>query len=158
MDEQTPKVRGGLNGTPLALFTRRAWARQPSSGASSLPRDGGRPPPVAFLRGPALGAYPNPAGMAARNGDEIQRGYVISGRVQGVGFRHWTTRSARELGLRGTVRNRADGRVELHAAGPEEELEVLEERLEEGPRAARVRDVEPVGSDRELPDDFRVVR
>lgn len=96
--------------------------------------------------------------MAARNGDEVQKGYLITGRVQGVGFRHWTSRSARELGLRGTVRNRSDGRVELHVAGPEEDVEALEERLHRGPRAARVRDVDPVGSDRELPDDFRVVR
>ncbi|MFB6240771.1 MAG: acylphosphatase [Gemmatimonadota bacterium] len=56
--------------------------------------------------------------MVARDSDrETQRGYLISGRVQGVGFRHWTTRNARELGLRGTVRNRPDGRVELHVAG-----------------------------------------
>lgn len=96
--------------------------------------------------------------MAARNSDRIQKGYVIAGRVQGVGFRHWTTRNARELGLRGTVRNRADGRVELHVAGPREDVETLEGRLDEGPRAARVRNVQPMESDRDLPDDFRVVR
>lgn len=82
----------------------------------------------------------------------------MSGRVQGVGFRHWTTRNARELGLRGTVRNRADGRVELHVAGSPVDLESLEDRLREGPRAARVSDLEPIESDRDLPDDFRVVR
>lgn len=96
--------------------------------------------------------------MAARNSDEVQKGYLISGRVQGVGFRHWTSRNARELGLRGTVRNRTDGRVELHVAGPAADVEALEERLDRGPRSARVRDVDSVGSDRELPDDFRVVR
>lgn len=96
--------------------------------------------------------------MDAGSGEEIQRGYLISGRVQGVGFRHWTTRNARRLNLRGTVRNRADGRVELHVAGAPGEVDALEERLEEGPRAARVRGVEEVESDRDLPDDFRVVR
>lgn len=97
--------------------------------------------------------------MVGRNSDEgTQKGYLISGRVQGVGFRHWTTRNARQLGLRGTVRNRSDGRVELHVAGKTEDVETLEGRLEEGPRTARVRDVETVDSDRDLPEDFRVVR
>ena len=96
--------------------------------------------------------------MTARNSHETQKGYLISGRVQGVGFRHWTTRNARELGLRGTVRNRADGRVELHVAGPRADVETLEGQLDEGPRAARVRGVESMESDRDLPDDFRVVR
>lgn len=96
--------------------------------------------------------------MAARNGDETQRGYLISGRVQGVGFRHWTTRNARDLGLRGTVRNRTDGRVELHVAGDRDDVQALEGRLDRGPRAARVRNVEAIESDRQLPEDFRVVR
>lgn len=96
--------------------------------------------------------------MAAPDADETQRGYLISGRVQGVGFRHWTTRNARELGLRGTVRNRADGRVELHVAGEPGDVETLEGRLGQGPRAARVRNVETIQSDRDLPSEFRVVR
>lgn len=96
--------------------------------------------------------------MEPGDSDAVQTGFVISGRVQGVGFRHWTTRVARELDLRGTVRNRADGRVELHVAGPPERVETLEERLHRGPRAARVQDVEATESDRDLPADFRVVR
>lgn len=91
-------------------------------------------------------------------GEDVQKGYLISGRVQGVGFRHWTTRNARNLGLRGTVRNRDDGRVEIHVAGAPEDVDALEDRLDRGPRAARVREVEPIGSDRELPAEFRVVR
>lgn len=87
-----------------------------------------------------------------------QKGYLISGRVQGVGFRHWTTRNARRLGLKGTVRNRADGRVEVHAAGEPDDLDALEEKLGEGPRAARVQDVTEIESDRDLPTDFRVLR
>lgn len=96
--------------------------------------------------------------MDGGNDDEAQRGYLISGRVQGVGFRHWTTRNARRLDLRGTVRNRADGRVEIHVAGDPDDLDSLEGRLDSGPRAASVRGVEEIDSHRDLPDRFRVVR
>jgi hypothetical protein len=62
--------------------------------------------------------------------------------------------------LREVGRDAAGGpiRVELHVAGPADDVESLEDRLDEGPRAARVQSVEPVESDRDLPDDFRVVR
>lgn len=89
---------------------------------------------------------------------EIQRGFVISGRVQGVGFRWWTRRTAEELGLRGTVRNRRDGTVEVHAAGTAGSVEKLGEWLHEGPRGARVREVEMVESDASLPGGFEIVR
>ncbi len=64
--------------------------------------------------------------------------YFVEGRVQGVGFRFFVERVAAELGLKGYVRNRADGRVEVYAAGAEEALAKLRERLETGPRASRV--------------------
>ena len=64
--------------------------------------------------------------------------YLVEGRVQGVGFRFFVERVAAELGLKGYVRNRADGRVEVYAAGEEETLAQLRERLEAGPRASRV--------------------
>lgn len=68
---------------------------------------------------------------------------MIQGRVQGVGFRWFVVRYARELGVRGTVRNRADGAVEaILQADSEESVEALVERLREGPRAGRVDEVE----------------
>lgn len=63
----------------------------------------------------------------------------ISGKVQGVFFRKSTQARARELGLRGWVRNLADGRVELWAEGEAAALEALERWCEAGgPPAARV--------------------
>ena len=54
-----------------------------------------------------------------------QRGFRIRGRVQGVGFRWWTRGRASDLGLRGTVGNRPDGTVEVHAVGDVDTLEVF---------------------------------
>jgi len=70
------------------------------------------------------------------------RRYVVRGRVQGVGFRWFVEREARMLGLSGWVRNRQDGSVEVLAAGSNEQLNSLYSRLKEGPRAARVDDVD----------------
>ena len=67
---------------------------------------------------------------------------TITGRVQGVGFRNFTRRTARRLGLTGWVRNEPDGSVRLEAEGPTDELEDLVEAVHDGPRAARVRSVE----------------
>jgi acylphosphatase len=87
-----------------------------------------------------------------------RRAFVVRGRVQGVGFRWNTVRVARGLGLAGTVRNRADGAVEVHAAGIPAALDRLRAWLECGPRAARVETVEEIDAATELPADFRVVR
>jgi acylphosphatase len=70
------------------------------------------------------------------------RRYLVSGRVQGVGFRHFTIVQARRLGLTGTVANLADGSVEIEAAGGAEALDELERQVRKGPPGARVRDVE----------------
>lgn len=66
---------------------------------------------------------------------------IVTGMVQGVGFRAWTRRLAGELGLRGWVRNRADGSVEIHAAGPMDALSDFRSRVNEGPSYARVEGV-----------------
>lgn len=95
--------------------------------------------------------------MTSENGRNHRKGFLISGRVQGVGFRHWTMRNARKLNLRGTVRNRPDGRVEIHAAGESEDLSELRDRLGRGPRTARVDEVQEIPGDEDLPADFRVV-
>jgi len=63
---------------------------------------------------------------------------VVHGEVQGVGFRYFVQRRARELGLEGWVRNNDDGTVELVAEGERGKLEELRRMVEEGPRMSRV--------------------
>jgi acylphosphatase len=63
---------------------------------------------------------------------------VVSGRVQGVGFRASAQQVAQRLGLAGWVRNLADGRVELHAEGPATALDQLLDWLRQGPSLSRV--------------------
>jgi acylphosphatase len=80
--------------------------------------------------------------MTRSSDDPITRRYVVRGRVQGVGFRWFVEREARTLGVAGWVRNRADGTVEVLATGSKDQLSNLHSRLREGPRAARVDDVQ----------------
>jgi len=68
--------------------------------------------------------------------------YIVRGRVQGVGFRWFVDHEARQLGLSGWVRNNFDGTVEVLAVGSDEQLRALRKKLERGPRAARVDDVQ----------------
>jgi acylphosphatase len=70
------------------------------------------------------------------------RRFVVRGRVQGVGFRWFVEREAHVLGVSGWVRNNADGSVEVLAQGSRDQLLGLRSRLRQGPRAARVDDVE----------------
>lgn len=67
---------------------------------------------------------------------------VVRGRVQGVGFRYSTVRRARQLALRGWVRNCADGSVELVAEGEPDAVEALIEWCRHGPGGARVDEVD----------------
>jgi acylphosphatase len=66
----------------------------------------------------------------------------VTGRVQGVGYRMWAERTALALGLRGWVRNRADGSVELMLTGPEDAVAAMIDACRQGPRAAAVEGVE----------------
>lgn len=66
------------------------------------------------------------------------RRYLVTGRVQGVGFRWFVEREAQLIGVGGWVRNLEDGAVEVLASGTEPQLSALYERLREGPRAARI--------------------
>jgi acylphosphatase len=68
--------------------------------------------------------------------------YLVSGQVQGVGFRWFVARHARSLGLSGYARNLPDGRVEVVASGPEDALPRLEQLLQAGPASAQVDRVE----------------
>jgi len=64
--------------------------------------------------------------------------FLISGRVQGVGYRFFAERWAQQLGLAGYVKNLWDGTVEVYAIGDVESLEAFKLRLAEGPRSGRV--------------------
>jgi acylphosphatase len=66
---------------------------------------------------------------------------IIRGRVQGVSYRVWTKETAQRLGLSGSVRNRADGSVEMVVSGPAEEVERMLGLCRSGPSGARVVDV-----------------
>lgn len=63
---------------------------------------------------------------------------MIKGRVQGVFYRNWTIENAKELGLKGWVRNRRDGSVEALLSGRSEKVEEMEQRCRRGPRDAMV--------------------
>ena len=67
---------------------------------------------------------------------------TIKGHVQGVGFRHFTRQTARELNLTGWVRNLRDGRVEVAAEGEHGDLNQLLVRLRKGPISADVNDID----------------
>ena len=64
--------------------------------------------------------------------------FLVSGLVQGVGFRFFTARAARSLGVIGFARNLTDGRVEVVAAGSEDAMSQLREALTKGPAGALV--------------------
>lgn len=68
----------------------------------------------------------------------MARRAVVRGRVQGVGFRFFAERAARELGLFGWVRNLPDGSVETVAEGETFAVARYIERLRQGPGGARV--------------------
>lgn len=68
----------------------------------------------------------------------IARRLEIHGRVQGVFYRDWTVKSARELGLAGWVRNRRDGTVEAVVQGDADAVEQMIVLAKDGPPAANV--------------------
>lgn len=72
----------------------------------------------------------------------MRRHYVVSGRVQGVGFRQFTAEKARALKISGWVRNLPDGNVEAEAAGSEDQLQAFEKILHAGPALSRVDQVQ----------------
>ncbi|MFH2108118.1 MAG: acylphosphatase [Chrysiogenia bacterium] len=68
--------------------------------------------------------------------------YTISGRVQGVCFRHYTIQEAEKWGITGTVRNLSNGDVEVFAQGDDPAIVQFESFLHIGPRSANVEKVE----------------
>ncbi|HEX5322545.1 MAG TPA: acylphosphatase [Capsulimonadaceae bacterium] len=67
---------------------------------------------------------------------------IVSGRVQGVGYRYFAAHAAHRLGLKGTVRNLPAGEVEAIAEGEEAALEQFLNELRQGPSAANVDDLQ----------------
>ncbi len=79
----------------------------------------------------------------------------IEGRVQRVGYRNWTVGEARRLGLRGWVRNLSDGRVEAVFAGDDQVVAEMLDLCRDGPRWARVDNIEMIeDSSEDAPDPF----
>ena len=77
--------------------------------------------------------------MNAASDSRVVRARIsVAGRVQGVGYRAFTVRVATQHGLAGGVRNLDDGRVELEAEGPQDQILSLIDELKIGPPASRV--------------------
>ena len=88
----------------------------------------------------------------------VAKRFYVSGNVQGVGYRFYAQRAANTLGVRGYVKNLADGRVEVYAIAREEILRVMREQLKRGPRFASVDEVSEAEAEM-LPrysDDFSI--
>ena len=75
---------------------------------------------------------------------DLCRHVLVSGRVQGVGFRWHARETAERLGLAGWVKNLPDGRVELWLEGREQAVEAMLVWLGRGPPAAHVKNLEVV--------------
>lgn len=82
----------------------------------------------------------------------------VFGKVQGVGFRHFTMVRAKRLGLKGYVKNLEDGTVEVVAEGHEEAILKLLDMLKLGPTTAKVEKVEyEIGEYRKQFEDFDIL-
>lgn len=74
----------------------------------------------------------------------VARRFLLSGRVQGVGFRYFTQRVAARHQVLGYVRNLEDGRVEAFAQGSERSVEAFKHDLSAGPQFSRVDELEEI--------------
>ncbi len=72
------------------------------------------------------------------SGDRVRRRIVVSGRVQGVGFRYFTRSAAGRIDVGGYVRNRPDGTVEAEVEGLPGEVDRFVQELRKGPPGSRV--------------------
>lgn len=79
--------------------------------------------------------------------------FYIQGHVQGVGYRYFAQRVARDLGVRGWARNLDDGRVEVYAMGTTHQLQDFEGELRVGPPHAEVKGVK---SEEAGPPDIKI--
>jgi len=88
----------------------------------------------------------------------ISRKFIFKGRVQGVGFRFFTTKNAKDLNIVGSVKNLANGDVEIFAKGEENKIDHFKARLIKGNNFSRVEDIEEyrVSNDEVNNNDFHV--
>ncbi|KAL6499072.1 hypothetical protein OROHE_026373 [Orobanche hederae] len=99
------------------------------------------PPPLRpLLRRHFLPQFSPMSSLKAANNQPSDKSVrvVIKGRVQGVFYRNWTIENAKELGLKGWVRNRRDGSVEALFSGTPEKVDDMEQRCRRGPPDAMV--------------------
>ena len=75
---------------------------------------------------------------------KVARKFIVSGEVQGVGFRYFTQRVAARHQVTGYVRNLAEGTVEAYAEGSPESVEGFKHDISVGPGHARVEQVEEI--------------
>ncbi len=84
--------------------------------------------------------------------------YIIQGRVQGVCYRYYAKKSAKELSINGTVKNLFNGDVEIYAQGDEENIKKFEKFLNNGPSLSRVMKVIKDKFDyKERFSDFKII-
>ncbi len=83
----------------------------------------------------------------------MQRMFV-SGKVQRTGYRDWAVRTARELGVKGWVRNLSDGRVELLVAGDDSAVAAMAEACRQGSEHSQVDHVDSHPADERAPMGF----
>jgi acylphosphatase len=89
---------------------------------------------------------------------EETRAFRITGRVQGVGYRAWMSRTARNLGLKGFVRNEEDGSVYAEATGTPQALQQLEKLCWMGPASSHVEQVHIIPLNTRHNEDFYIMR
>ncbi|HOJ43320.1 MAG TPA: acylphosphatase [Syntrophorhabdaceae bacterium] len=83
----------------------------------------------------------------------------VKGIVQGVFFRHFTTQQAKQLNIKGWVRNLPDGRVEMVCEGSADSIEKMIAWSRRGPQGAVVEDIEVIYEEYKNEfSDFKIVR
>jgi acylphosphatase len=97
---------------------------------------------LAAASAPATNPATGPATAPATRPAVVRVHVLVSGKVQGVGFRDFVQQKAAALGLSGWVRNLADGRVEAVVEGPADRVEQLVQAMRKGPARASVSGVE----------------
>jgi acylphosphatase len=94
----------------------------------------------------------------AHEGKQRSARCVVRGRVQGVGYRAWTARQAKQRAVLGSVQNLPDGSVEVLVTGPIESVTLFIQDLHRGPTAASVESVETMPIQSAGTKDFVIIR